>query len=162
MFVNFRMKIDIFTKGDAKMGKFHELKPEKQKALLLLTQQIVDPEAPRLTYEEIAKECGVSTVTLFKWRTDDADFAAARKELVDKYADELVSDAFGALRKKLRNEANVKAAEVVLKSRGMLIDRKEGGPETVVNVGVADQDNDALRDELAELRKRVERNSDAE
>lgn len=138
------------------MGKFHDLQANKQRAILLLTRQIVDPDAERMTYEDIAKECGVSTVTLFNWRTSDADFQAARKELVDKYADEIVSDAFTALRKQLRTKANVKAAEVVLKSRGMLIDRKEGGPDTVVNVDVSGQDNDALADELAALRAKLE------
>lgn len=138
------------------MGKFHDLQANKQRAILLLTQQIVDPDAERLTYAQIAEQCGVDDRTLFRWRTNDADFQAARKELVDRYADEIVSDAFVALRKQLRTKANVKAAEVVLKSRGMLIDRKEGGPDTVVNVEVTDQDNAALADELAELRKRMD------
>ncbi|MFC5447593.1 phBC6A51 family helix-turn-helix protein [Paenibacillus aestuarii] len=137
------------------MSKFHELKPEKQKAILLLTQSIIDPEAERLTYGKISEECGVDVATLFRWRTQDPDFKAARKELVDSYADEIVGDAFTALRYQLRTKRNVKAAEIVLRSRGMLVDRREGGPDTIVNVGVADQDNDALTNELAELRLRI-------
>ena len=137
------------------MAKFHDLKPEKQKAILLLTQQIVETGKKPKTFQQIADECGVDEKTLFRWRTDDKDFREARKELVDTYANEIITDAFVALRKQLRTKSNVKAAEVLLKSQGMLIDRKEGSPETVVNVEVMDRDNATLADELAHLRSKL-------
>jgi DNA-binding transcriptional MerR regulator len=138
------------------MAKFYEMKPEKQKALLLLTQQIVDPNAPRLTYGEIAKQCGISERQLHRWRTADKEFAEARKELVDAYADELVADAFSALKWQLRNKRNVKAAEVLLKSRGMLVDRKEVTGELTQNINdLSAADNERLAEELEALKRKL-------
>jgi hypothetical protein len=137
------------------MAKFHDLKPEKQKAILLMTKQMLEPNGKKMVYHQIAKECGIDVNTLFRWRTDDKDFREARKKLVDTYAQELVIDAFVALRKQLHKNNNVKAAEVVLKSQGMLIDRKEGAPDTVIHLEVGDRDNASLQAELDMLRNKL-------
>jgi AcrR family transcriptional regulator len=139
------------------MGVFESLKPEKQKALLLLTRQIIDPDARRMTFQQIADECGISEKTLFRWRTQDPEFAKARKELVESYADELVSDAFAALKYKLTRNKSEKAAEIVLKSRGMLVDRKEVSADVRADVSaVIDQSNEDLQRELEALRAKLE------
>lgn len=135
---------------------FDAMKAEKQKALLLLTQQIIDAEAPKRTFAQVAEECGISERQLFRWRTNDKEFAEARKELVDSYAEEIVSEAFMALSYQLRRNKNVKAAEVLLKSRGMLVDRKEvQGELKHEHSDVSAKDNEALMDELEALRRKV-------
>lgn len=136
---------------------FASMKAEKQAALLLLTQQIIDPNAPKLTYAEIADKVGISERQLFRWRTQDTEFSQARKELVESYADELVGDAFMALTYQVRHNKNVKAAEVLLKSRGMLVDRKEVSGDLRHEIGgVESKDNTQLMDELASLRKKLD------
>lgn len=136
---------------------FSNMKAEKQKALLLLTQQIIDPNAPRLTYGEVAEQCGISERQLFRWRTQDKEFADARRELVDSYADEIVADAFMALKYQVSRNKNVKAAEVLLKSRGMLVDRKEvQGELKHEHSHVSAKDNEALMNELDALRKKLD------
>lgn len=138
------------------MGKFDSLSAQKQRAILLLTRQIIDPDAPEMKLQEIADEIGVDQSTLFRWRTQDSEFMEARKELVDKYADEIVGDAFTALRYQVKKKKNVKAAEVLLKSRGMLVDRKEvSGDMTLQHSDVSSQDNDALMAELEQLKAKL-------
>lgn len=137
------------------MGKFHDLKPEKQKAILLMTKQLADPNAKKINYNQIAKECNVDITTLFRWRHDDKEFKLARDEIIDTYSGEMVINAYRALNRQLTTKNNVKAAEIVLKSRGMLIDRKEGGPETVIHVEVGDRDNASLQAELDMLRNKL-------
>ncbi|UJF36543.1 phBC6A51 family helix-turn-helix protein [Paenibacillus hexagrammi] len=135
---------------------FAQMKAEKQKALLLLTQQIIDPNAPKLTYAEIAEQAGISERQLFRWRTNDGEFAQARKEIVESYADELIADAFMALKYQVSRNKNVKAAEVLLKSRGMLVDRKEvAGELKHEHSDVSKQDNNALMDELEALKRKL-------
>lgn len=135
---------------------FANMKSEKQTALLLLTRQIIDPDAKKMTYAEIAEQAGVSERQLFRWRTQDKEFAEARKELVDSYADEIIADAFGALKYQVVRNRNVKAAEVLLKSRGMLVDRKEVQGELKHEVtDMSTKDNDALLDELEQLRRKL-------
>ncbi len=139
------------------MGVFETLKPEKQKALLMLTEMIVNPDAPRRTYDEIAEACGISTRQLFRWRTQDKAFADARKELVEAYSDEIVSDAFAAIRYKLRTRKDMKAAELALRARGLLVDRKEVQADVNAKVeSVSEMDEQALAEELAKLRAKAE------
>lgn len=138
------------------MKKFHEMSAAKQKAILLLTRQIIDPEAPKINYDEIAAECDVSVRQLFRWR-QEPEFRAARAEVVDMYADEIVGDAFSALHWQVSKKRNVKAAEVLLKSRGMLVDRKEVSADVRAEVTeVSAQDADSLRDELEQLRRKLD------
>lgn len=138
------------------MTKFEDMKPEKQKALLLLTRQIIDPDAPRMTYDEIAAEVGISERQLFRWRTQDPEFKEARKHLVESYADEMVSEGFSALRKQIRNRSNVKAVEVLFKSRGLLIDKQEGNLNIKTEIDVSEQTTEELEREAAELRARLD------
>ncbi|WP_407310545.1 phBC6A51 family helix-turn-helix protein [Desulfosporosinus sp. SB140] len=136
------------------MVKFEDMKPEKQRALLLLTRQIVDPDAPRMTYDEIALEVGISERQLFNWRTQDDDFKAVRKQLVDSYASEMISEGFSALRKQIRNRSNVKAVEVLFKSQGMLIEKQEVTAN--ITTEISEQSNSELLNELDTLRAKVD------
>ena len=136
------------------MAKFEEMKPEKQRALLLLTRQIVDPDAPRMTYDEIASEVGISERQLFNWRTQDEEFKAARKHLVDSYASEMISEGFSALRKQIRNRSNVKAVEVLFKSQGLLIEKQEVTANVTTEIN--EQSNSELLNELDTLRAKID------
>lgn len=135
---------------------FDRMPAHKQKALLLLTNQVIDPDAKRMTYDEIAAQCDISTRQLQRWRTQDTEFIAARKDLVESYANEIVSDAFHALKYQLVKHKNVKAAEVLLKSRGMLVDRKEVQADVNAKItDVNDQSNDDLMKELEALKRKL-------
>lgn len=105
------------------MAAFHELEPIQQKAILVMTELLVDPYAGKKTYKQIAEEIGVSTSILHKWRTSDKKFQQARIEISQSYANEMVAEGFAALRRQINDNDNVKAVEVLFKSQGMLVNK---------------------------------------
>lgn len=138
------------------MAYFEHMKPEKQRALLLLTDAIINPEVAKKTYEQIADEAGISVSQLFRWRTQDKEFMEARKEIVQAYSSEMLSDAFAAIRYKLTRSKDMKAAELALRAQGMLIDRREVTGDINTKVDVESTNNEALADELARLREKLQ------
>lgn len=143
------------------MKKFVKLKPEQQKAVKMLIAadlDINDGETGgkrRMTLDQIAKACDVSVKTLFLQRTQDKDFQEAREEFAEAIADEMLPEVYGAIRKQVQ-KGNIKAAELYLKTRGKLIDRKEVQADVNQTITeVSNKSNDDLRKELEELKGRL-------
>ncbi len=120
---------------------------------VLAAQLLANKDANGLSDADIARECACSERTLYRWKTDP-DFI----ELLNHYA-ELAQDAFvpelyASLRKQVRN-GNTRAAELVLKNRGKLIDRKEVSGSLEVTAKAESLTEDALKAEILELKRKV-------
>ena len=86
---------------------------------------LVSNDIHRLTMEQIAEQCGVSRVGLWKWR-NDPDFIAYKNELAERRMDDFLADAYEMVRGMAKagqsEKTRLKALEIVLKNRGKLTD----------------------------------------
>ncbi|MCZ8512416.1 phBC6A51 family helix-turn-helix protein [Paenibacillus filicis] len=140
------------------MKKLSKLKSEQQKAIKLLTAldlKLNDGESKKMTYDTIAKECGVSQRTLFNWRTNDPDFIEARDEFTESVADEHLAKIYNSIIEQAVKKQNMKAAELFLKSRGKLKDNTHITADVNTNINESNKTTDDLKRELDELRNSV-------
>ncbi|MGG3692195.1 phBC6A51 family helix-turn-helix protein [Heyndrickxia ginsengihumi] len=109
------------------------------------------------TQDEIADEVGVSRMTLFSWRTENADFI----EYFRRRADERLNAMSVMVDAKLislidgsqwnNGIPSVRAIDLFYRRFGLLVDRKE-----VVNVGESKKstDIDEMKRQIEEMRKK--------
>lgn len=96
------------------------LKPEQLKAISL----IVSRDVNRMSYKQIAEECGVAESTIFRWKEKDyfTEELNRQAEIMQKA---FLSEAYNRLRGLITNpntaDNNVlKALEIFLKNQGKL------------------------------------------
>lgn len=104
---------------------------QRKAAWLLVTGDIEEIGGGKSkTYEEIAKECGIDTKTLYNYRNKDAKFIAYMNAISYRVTDSFQSEADAMLRKLcLEGGANglgsIKALELYYKRMGLLVSKQE-------------------------------------
>lgn len=130
------------------------LSADQLKAVYLLLDNELKSEGERLTQEEIAEECNVNRVTLYRWRTQDQDFIDYRREVTRNY----ISDMSGLFLKSLRRSIegtngtpSMKALDLFAKVEGFV----QTTNQLDVNIGGGGRSNDDIEDELAKLEEQL-------
>jgi transposase-like protein len=94
------------------------LKPEQEKAIHYLSQV----GHGGLTQEEIARECGVSRMTLYKWRTHDEEFRKALKRAIVSNTLADLPAVVKSMSDAAVEDRNAAAAKLVFQLHAMLTD----------------------------------------
>lgn len=100
----------------------------------------------RGTYEEIADKIGVSTVTLYKWRQEDA-FNEELKRQVLRNSVQYLPEVFASIPKHIIEEGNAAMLRTYLQSLGMLTEKVE-----VENKSGTDTDVDEMKARIERMR----------
>ena len=123
---------------------------EKQ---MLAAKLFVYKDTNGMTVEEIAKEVGIGTTTLYEWK-QNREFIKFQTLLAEDLMDDFLEKAYKELRemaegKKVKEGTKLKALELVLKNRGKLRDKQE------INVEIAQRTNEELENEIDEMLNRA-------
>lgn len=99
---------------------------------LKLIEILGNPEKANMTEEEIAKECGVTRGTTYRWKQDPELWDMVYKLAYDNLNKELPK-VYAALADKAIN-GNIKAVELYLKFIGKYIERTESNVKAEVSL----------------------------
>lgn len=100
----------------------------------------------RDTYENIAEKIGVSTVTLWKWRNDDAFNEELKRQVLRNSAGYL-PDVMDSVPRHIIEEGNAAMFRTFLQAMGMLTEKVE-----VENKDGAEADMDEIRAKIERMR----------
>ncbi len=106
------------------------------------------PNRGGLTYEQIAEEVGVSSVSLRKWRKDDTFNDELKRQVVRNTIDRL-PDIMASIPDHIIKDGNAAMLRTLLQTHGMLTDKVE-----VETKGNNDGDVDAMRAEIEAFRNK--------
>jgi hypothetical protein len=132
----------------AKKRTFDEarFKPGQRKAAHLLLEREFGDKRNRKEKQEIAEECGICRMTLYRWEHEDENFIAYYNHIAQMYADSQLAFVYSKLMDGIKS-GSMKGIELYLKQAGKLVDKQE----------IEIEDNRETIDERAErLRKRLE------
>jgi|SRR5690625_69782 len=104
----------------------------------------------RDTYENIAEKIGVSTVTLWKWRNDDAFNEELKRQVLRNSAGYL-PDVMDSVPRHIIEEGNAAMFRTFLQAMGMLTEKVE-----VENKDGAEADMDEIRAKIERMRSNDE------
>lgn len=133
----------------AKQFMFDEarFKPrQREAALALVEREFVDKKA-RKTKGEIAEEFGITTMTLWRWENNDANFIAYKNHLASEFMDSHLPFVYSQLIQVIR-DGNTKGIELFLKRIGDL-DTKT---DLTIN---RSRDDETQEERLAKLQERL-------
>lgn len=119
------------------------LKVGQKKAAHLLIEREFSDRRTRKTKEQIAEECGVTRMTLYRWEHEDDNFIAYYNELAQKFVDSQLAFVYSKLLDGIKS-GSMKGIELYLKQAGKLIDKQE------VEVDDKREDADARQKRLLE------------
>lgn len=94
---------------------------ESQYAAIAILSQ---PKRAGLTYEQIAEQLGISTVTLFRWRRDDRFNDELKREIMRSTIDRL-PEVMASVPDHIINDGNAAMLRTLLQSHDMLTDKVE-------------------------------------
>jgi hypothetical protein len=121
-------------------GIDHARWPAEARKLALL---LVNPETDAMTQDELAKACGYSLRSVQRYMVD-SEFKAYLNALMDRvYDDEVMLEAKKTLLYQMRKNRNLKAVEIVYKSRGMLKEVRQVTSDVTVKDERVSDDLDA-------------------
>jgi hypothetical protein len=108
------------------------------------------PKEQRPTIAEIAKECGVSEVSIYNWKKDDLFVKALKKEIVRNSLKDL-PDIFASVPKHIIEGGNAAMFKTLLQAHDMLTDRVEVEQTTKTDTA----DAAALKARIDEYKRRL-------
>lgn len=122
---------------DATQKNSKGLTPNQVKAVNLMIQKDLNG----MSYDDIAKACGVDRSTLYRWKQKPA-FNDYLLELTEEFQRSFLNETYIELRKILLFSSNdaqkLKAIELMLKNQGRLKEVKETTTTAEVEVNVQD------------------------
>lgn len=129
-----------------------DLNDWQQAAIVLLATK----REHKMNYDQIAEELGISHMTLYRFRqrpeVKDYILRFNMARMIDAIPEVMDAQVDMAVKR-----GSTKAAELILKYTGLLVERKAVEADVKAEVSsVSDQDNDALRAELEALRRKLE------
>lgn len=103
----------------------------------------------KMKVEDIAKECGISVPTLYKWK-QEKEFIKFQTLIAEDRMEEFLATAYEEIRtmatsNKSKEATKLKALELVLKNRGRLRDKQE------ITMEVSQKTNEELENEIEEM-----------
>lgn len=127
------------ARGDDRMSK-RRLTEDQLKAIV----ELAKPD--RDTYDEIAKKIGISHMTLYRWRQDDA-FNEELKRQVLRGSVDYLPQVFASIPRHIIEEGNAAMLRTYLQSLGMLTEKVE-----VDNKGGSGSDIDGIKAEIERMK----------
>ena len=114
----------------------------------------------QMSLAQIAEHVGVSHRTLYRWK-QDKDFVNYQNNISEQLMEDFLTEAYTTLKGLVRSgrsdNSRLKALELVLKNRGKLTDVHH------IEAKVDDaRSNEAIEDEIAQLRKELGIDADRE
>jgi DNA-binding XRE family transcriptional regulator len=125
-----------------------KLDARKRNAAYLLVENELRETGDKRTQEDIASEIGVSSKTVWEWKTKDQVFIEYKNALADDFLSEKRAYVYGQLMKLIGgSQPSVKALDLYLRRFGLLTEKSV--VETVDTNQVRSED--AIKQQLAEL-----------
>jgi hypothetical protein len=119
---------------------------------LMAAKLMADPDE-KLSNGEIAKACGTSERTFYRWK-NDPEFIELVNHLAKKNMDSFKSEAYKQVMRSVKN-GNIRAIELILKYYGDLVERREVVNDINVEItSIEGKSNEQLLAEIRELEKR--------
>jgi hypothetical protein len=125
-----------------------KLDARKLKAAYLLVENELRETGEKRTQEEIATEVGVTSKTVWEWKTKDSVFIEYKNALADDFLAEKRAFVYGQLMKLIGgSQPSVKALDLYLRRFGLLTEKQV----TVTEDGNGSRSNEDLAKELEDL-----------
>ena len=125
-----------------------KLDARKRNAAYLLVENELRETGDKRKQEEIAEEVGVTSKTIWEWKTKDPVFIEYKNALADDFLSEKRAYVYGQLMKLIGgSQPSVKALDLYLRRFGLLTEKQV----TVTEEASGSRTNDDLARELAEL-----------
>jgi hypothetical protein len=125
-----------------------KLDARKLKAAYLLVENELRETGEKRTQEEIATEVGVTSKTVWEWKTKDSVFIEYKNALADDFLAEKRAFVYGQLMKLIGgSQPSVKALDLYLRRFGLLTEKQI----TVTEDGNGSRSNEDLAKELEDL-----------
>jgi len=107
-----------------------------------------------MTIAEVAKECGVSVRSIYRWK-QDRDFIAYQNEIAETVMEDFLAETYNVIKRLARSgrseHSKLKAVELVLKNRGKLQEIQK------VEATIKDERTDeTIEAEIEEMRRQLE------
>lgn len=144
-----------------------QLTPIQRKAAWLLVNGDLETigGGKKKSLEEIAKECGIDTRTLYNWRTRDANFISYCTAISDRVTDSFIAEADAMLRKlclegggTVNGEriGSIKALELLYKRKGLLVNKSEVTTNETSQHTTRPLTDAEIQEKLAELNRTLQ------
>lgn len=133
----------------ARQFKFDEakFKPKQREVALALVEREFADKKMRKTKGEIAEEHGITTMTLWRWENNDANFIAYKNHLASEFMDSKLAFVYSKIIEVI-GEGNTKGMELFLKRIGDL--------DTRTDITVTkSRDDESPEERVAKLQQRL-------
>ncbi|MFZ7945674.1 phBC6A51 family helix-turn-helix protein [Neobacillus sp. 19] len=125
-----------------------KLDARKRKAAYLLVENELLESGERRKQEDIAAEIGVSSKTIWEWKTKDQVFIEYKNAIADDFLSEKRAYVYGQLMKTISGpQPSIKGIDIFMRRFGLLTEKQI----TVTEDGSSSRSNDDLAKELEEL-----------
>lgn len=125
-----------------------KLDARKRNAAYLLVENELRETGEKRSQEDIAKEVGVTSKTIWEWKTKDPIFIEYKNAIADDFLSEKRAFVYGQLMKTISGpQPSIKGIDVFMRRFGLLTEK-----QVVVNEDIGgSRSNDDLAKELEEL-----------
>jgi hypothetical protein len=125
-----------------------KLDARKQKAAYLLVENELMEAGEKRTQEEIAEEIGVTSKTIWSWKTTDPVFIEYKNAIADDFLSEKRAFVYAQLLKTISGpQPSIKGIDVFMRRFGLLTEKQV----MVTEDNSGSRSNDDLAKELEEL-----------
>jgi DNA-binding XRE family transcriptional regulator len=125
-----------------------KLDARKQKAAYLLVENELRETGEKRSQEEIAEEVGVTSKTIWSWKTTDSVFIEYKNAIADDFLSEKRAYVYGQLMKSISGpQPSIKGIDIFMRRFGLLTEKQV----TVTEDGSASRSNEDLEKELEDL-----------
>jgi DNA-binding XRE family transcriptional regulator len=125
-----------------------KLDARKQKAAYLLVENELRETGEKRSQEEIAEEVGVTSKTIWSWKTTDSVFIEYKNAIADDFLSEKRAYVYGQLMKSISGpQPSIKGIDIFMRRFGLLTEKQI----TVTEDGSSSRSNEDLAKELEEL-----------
>jgi DNA-binding XRE family transcriptional regulator len=125
-----------------------KLDARKRKAAYLLVENELRETGDKRTQDDIAEEVGVTSKTIWEWKTKDSVFIEYKNALADDFLSEKRAYVYGQMMKLIGgSQPSVKAIDLFMRRFGLLTEKQVITTEEVSG----NRSNDDLAKELEEI-----------
>lgn len=125
-----------------------KLDARKQKAAYLLVENELRETGEKRSQEDIAEEVGVTSKTIWSWKTTDPIFIEYKNAIADDFLSEKRAYVYGQLMKTISGaQPSIKGIDIFMRRFGLLTEKQVN----VTEDASTSRSNEDLARELAEL-----------
>jgi DNA-binding XRE family transcriptional regulator len=125
-----------------------KLDARKRNAAYLLVENELRETGEKRSQDDIAKEIGVTSKTIWEWKTKDPVFIEYKNAIADDFLSEKRAFVYGQLMKSISGpQPSIKGIDIFMRRFGLLTEKQV----TVTEDGNGNRSNEDLAKELEEL-----------